>query len=343
MDLMFGSKLLRYHARFVFQLLSGLTIYESVFLNADGGRGVVGGPHEVFEMMAQQMHSQQINITTFLSDQAKLFANGYPVNPDIGGLGYKDTAVVPETYDVYVCGHSESAIKRSSRAFESVEGVGSTITYRCPKHRLCKECREGDQREEISLREEIEENLLDNCVKLDVVERKCTFKMPVIMDPAIHLSPNSGIALKMYYRVLNQLKNEADKVEVIAAENKLQRLGKVEYVRNLPDDIQKMLESSPVQNFIPWNIAYKDTSVTTPCRPVWNASFPTASGKSLNDIVAKGRNSLNKLQEIFIRWGVHAVGFHTDVQTMYLSVELRKEEVFPALLVARNTRSSQAT
>ena len=51
---------------------------------------------------------------------------------------------------------------------------------------------------------------------------------------------------------------------------------------------------------------------------------PTDSGKSLNDILAKGRNNMNKLQEILIRWSLHKVAFHTDVQKMYNSVELRK-------------------
>ena len=323
-DLMFGSRILRYHPDVLFQLPSGLTIYRSKFFNADGGTGVVGGPHEVFDMIAQQVHFQQ-GITTFLSEQLKLFSYGYAVNPDLGLLGYKDT-VVPRAYDVYICGYSDSAAKRSEKAFESVEGVGSTITYRCPQHRFCKDCREGDQREELSLKEEMEDSLLNNCVKLDVVKRKCSFKMPVIMDPAVHLAPNGDIALKMYYRVLNKLKEPKNKLEVIAAEAKLQRLGKVEYVRNLPDDVQEMLKLSPVQNFIPWNIVYKETSITTACRPVFNASFPTKSGKALNDIVAKGRNRLNKLQEVFIRWGVHPVGFHTDVQTMYPSVELEKED-----------------
>ena len=327
-DFMFGSKLLRYHPKPVFELPSGLTIFESVFQNADGGRGVVGGPHEVFEMMAHRNNTQKnpVHLTAFLCNQVKHFTDGYAVNPDLGLLGFKDSAVALETNDVYLCGHSDSNIRRSSKAFECVEGVGSTITYRCPKHRQCKECREGDHREELSLREEIEDNILDNCVKLDVVTQKCSFKMPVIMDPVIHLSPNADTALKMYKRVLNQLKDETSKQEVLAAESKLQRLGKVEYVRNLPVETQEMLKSHPIQNFIPWNIAYKDTSVSTPCRPVWNASFPTRSGKSLNDILVKGSNSLNKMQEIFIRWSVHAVGFHTDVQTMYPSVDLREED-----------------
>jgi hypothetical protein len=150
--------------------------------------------------------------------------------------------------------------------------------------------------------------------------------MPVIQDPAIHLAPNADIAMKVYNRVLKQIKTEKNRAELIAAEEKLQRLGKVDYVRNLSPEDQEMLKSNPIQNFIPWRIVFKDTSATTPARIVFDGSLPTASGKSLNDILPKGRNNLNKLQEIFIRWMVFPVGFHTDIQTMYPSVHLRRED-----------------
>ena len=41
-DFMIGIKYLKYFPKEIFQLPSGLTIYESVFLNADGSRGVIG-------------------------------------------------------------------------------------------------------------------------------------------------------------------------------------------------------------------------------------------------------------------------------------------------------------
>ena len=47
-DFMIGIKYLKYFPKEVFKLPSGLTIFESPFANADGSRGVVGGPHRVF-------------------------------------------------------------------------------------------------------------------------------------------------------------------------------------------------------------------------------------------------------------------------------------------------------
>ena len=47
-------------------------------------------------------------------------------------------------------------------------------------------------------------------------------------------------------------------------------------------------------------------------------------GCSLNDILAKGTNNMNRLVEILIRWTIRKQGFHTDIQKMYNSVRLEK-------------------
>ena len=85
-DFMLGIKYLRYYPEKVFQLPSGLTIYRSWFQNADGTRGVVGGPHKVFTEIESRYH---MNTATFLSDQYKLFKAGYQVNPDASLLHVK--------------------------------------------------------------------------------------------------------------------------------------------------------------------------------------------------------------------------------------------------------------
>ena len=53
--------------------------------------------------------------------------------------------------------------------------------------------------------------------------------------------------------------------------------------------------------------------------------MPTDSHVSLNDILAKGRNNMNKLVEIIIRWRMHQFAFHSDIQKMYNAVQLQDE------------------
>ena len=86
-----------------------------------------------------------------------------------------------------------------------------------------------------------------------------------------------------------------------------------------------MLKNSPIQNFIPWWIVWKDSSISTLCILVFDLLQIIDTGYSLNEIIAKGKNNMNKLVEIVIRWSIHKVAFHTDIQKMYNSVKLHEE------------------
>ena len=135
--------------------------------------------------------------------------------------------------------------------------------------------------------------------------------------------------MKVYYqqlKTLNQPGNIQDKNDIIKSENKLQQMGFVKYIRNLPSDVQVMLQENPIKYFIPWRAVWKGNSISTRCRVVFDASQATSSGYSLNDILAKGRNNLNKLQEILIHWSMHRVAVHTDISKMYNTVRLNQSD-----------------
>ena len=105
----------------------------------------------------------------------------------------------------------------------------------------------------------------------------------------------------------------------------MHELGFVQKLENLSNEQIKMIMDSAVQYFIPWKAVFNQESVSTPCRIVFDASQVTPSGHSLNSIVAKGRNNMNKLVVILIRWFFHRCVFHTDIRKMYNSVRLAQE------------------
>ena len=145
-------------------------------------------------------------------------------------------------------------------------------------------------------------------------------------NPAVKLAPNKNKALQIYNQQVKKLsQNPQDKKDVIESEAKLQQLGHVDFVKSLTPDQQEILRNNPIQNFISWHAVWNGNSVSTPCRVVFDASQPTASGVSLNDILAKGKNNMNKFVEIIIRWSSHNTAFHTDIKKMYNSVQLREE------------------
>ena len=325
-DFMIGIKYLRYHPQPVFYLPSGLTVFKSMFLNFDGSDGVIGGPHEVFTNIARCANLVNTNsVSSYLCNQMQIYKNGFQIDPDVSIIGYKtfmkDIDVVEDsnTTDVF--------LSRKIKQFTEVEDAGSKINYRCIKCRSCKMCKDHDETEEISIKEEAEQQLINNTVFVDTKQRETIARLPFIHDPKIKLSHNKDIAMKVYRQQTRKLeKNPKDKEDIIKSEAKLHTLGHVDYLRNLTEDQQRMLHENKIQNFIPWRAVWKTNSLSTPCRIVFDASQATSSGYSLNDLLAKGRNNLNKLQEVTIRWMMHRTAFHTDVQKMYNSVKLVEED-----------------
>ena len=330
-DFMIGIKYLRYYPEEIFKLPSGLTIYQSKFVSSDGTRGVIGGPHQVFTQIEKHFNGCNKLANTFLSQQYNLFRKGYQTNPDVSLLGVKepkdifDDLIVNNDVEKDICTDNKSFIMKREKLFNHVENAASEISYRCINCRNCKACTSHEMIENISIKEEVEQDIIDRSVKVDINKHQCIAQLPFIHNPAVKLASNKEMALKIYYQQLRKLdKCLQDKNDVINSERKFQNLGYVDYIDNLTASQQKLLRESQ-QYFNPWRAVWNSNSLSTPCRVVFDASHPTSTGYSLNDILAKGRNSMNKLVEIMLRWMTHKYAFHTDVQKMYNAVQLQEE------------------
>ena len=82
----------------------------------------------------------------------------------------------------------------------------------------------------------------------------------------------------------------------------------VDYVLNLTEEQQKMLRDATLHYYIPWRPVWNSNSISTPCRMVFDASMVTATGLSMNDVLAKGRNQMNKLVEVCL--GIVTTKYH---------------------------------
>ena len=329
-DFMIGIKYLRYHPKPIFQLPSGLTIFKSMFKNADGGCEVIGGPHEVFTKIEKQFQLTNNHQTTFLCNQLAAYRQGYQINPDVSMLGFKNANIHIDT-DIDNSSNSSNSdinsndtyLSRKIKMHQQAEEAGTVISYRCLKCRSCKECEEHDHIEETSIREEVEQDVINKSVTVDLKNRTTIASLPFIHDPSVKLAPNKHKAMKVFQQQLRKLsQNPKDKADVLKSEGKLQSLGHVDYISNLSQQQQIMLQESEMQNFIPWRAVWKNSSLSTPCRVVFDASQPSSTGYSLNNLLAKGRKNMNKLQEILLRWLIYKVAYHTDVRKMYNSIKL---------------------
>ena len=333
-DIMIGMKYKRYYPQEIFRLPSGLSIYRSPFLNSDGSRGIIGGPHPVITEIHNHFlaNTTGLQFHTYMASQLQVYRNWLNISPDLLFLEPKchkdrtqELLLNVEDEESRCCNgaYCTCLVARNRRIFDEVESAGSEISYRCVKCRDCKDCRSGERVELISTKEEVEQSIIVKSVNIDL-ESNCTEAiLPFTEDPVKKLAPNRDKAGKVYNSVLRKLQKDLkSKQEVIAFEKKLQDLDMVDYVLNLTEEQQKMLRDATLHYYIPWRPVWNSNSISTPCRMVFDASMVTATGLSLNDVLAKGRNQMNKLVEVIIRWFIRRCAFHTDVSKMYNSLKL---------------------
>ena len=207
--------------------------------------------------------------------------------------------------------------------FLDAESAGSVIEYRCPQCRGCGKCKKGDTIEKISFKEEYEQSIIEECVTLDPERQRTIASLPFICDPNEKLAGNRDIALKVYRKQVAKLARDSEKrLGVIHSERKLQNAGHVDWVRNISGVERSFLDEGNGY-YLPWRFVENEGSISTPIRVVFDASSSTSSGYSLNDILAKGINSMNSLVQIIIRFCSYAVAVHTDIKQMYNVIKLR--------------------
>ena len=322
-DILIGSKYLRIHPEKIWMSPTGLTVSDSPFLSLDGSSGVVSGPHPSFNStMGQGNHA-------YFHAEVIAYRNAFRICCSMPLLIDK-YATVPQNAQFSEF-DSSSVVLASQKApkcleiFDELDRAGTEVSYRCAEHRDCQDCKRGPRIDAISIQEEIEQEIIEKSVHVDVENNKTTHFLPFLADPERKLVPNKHFASKIYESQIKQLaKAPADRQGAIEFEQKLQKLGFVEYLDNLPEDDQNMILQSPVQYFIPWLVAYNSNSATTPVRLVFDASIFPRGGCSLNSLLAKGDNNMNKLVSILISWTMRKVALHTDIRKMYNSVLLDK-------------------
>ena len=94
---------------------------------------------------------------------------------------------------------------------------------------------------------------------------------------------------------------------------------------NLPIEKQEEILNSKLSYTIPADVAFKEASVLTPARWVFDAGSKSPTGYSLNDLLAKGTIDLIKLVNMVLGWRIGASAFTGDIQMFYNSILLHQD------------------
>ena len=207
--------------------------------------------------------------------------------------------------------------------YDCFDGMGTDVSYRCLRCRNCGDCRKGDLLEQGSLEGEVEQALIESCIKLNIEKKRLETSLPFIADPKTSLAPNRHIAKKILTSQLNKIKKSPEmQNDVRKAHNKLLDAGHVCAVKDLPHEEKEIVNTPGATiNHIPWMCVLKE-SLSTPARLVFNGSSRTSTGHSLNSILAKGENKLPKILHILIKFGSKKSGFTSDISMAYNMLKL---------------------
>ena len=195
--------------------------------------------------------------------------------------------------------------KESKDHKELISHIQQTLDVNIPDPRCencigCILCKRLSQNNAISAADHREEYIIKSSIYFDEELGKFCSPLPFKEDPEISLAPNNNESKGRYFRVIKSLQDKPkDKEAILDSFNKLIELGYVQKLSEMDVKTQQMIKNM-VLYVIPWNVVFKSTSISTPCRIVFNASAKTKTGKSLNSILCKGLPRLNLLPLILV-------------------------------------------
>ena len=214
-----------------------------------------------------------------------------------------------------------------------LQEAGISLEYRCPRCRNCNDCRQAPDTERISLREEAEDQAIRDSVFIDYNARKIVAKLPMRGDESKFLSSNRDIAQKVLTTQCVKVQNDPTSREAaIKSFKKLLDNGYAVNVNDLPEEERKNMFSKPVQHYLPWRLAWKLSSVSSPCRVVMDASSKTrlmpdgSGGHCLNNLTVKGKVSTLDLLSMILRFLVGAEACSGDLKQFYTSIGLHPSQ-----------------
>ena len=352
-------------------LESGLTIYSINLETHDPSHNAaIGGPHQSFSAMLLQNGgatkvSQTLQILymklqafkkygppsiphiPYSKDEMQLATNLFFEGSDLPDQNevYDFMTDSDEEYseenlpDTFQCISCQSFVYdddklRDMKFWYKLAESGTSVEYRCPACRDCSKCKNSDFTDKISIREEIEQKQVEDSITFDRENKKIWVSLPKRGEEEFFLSSNRDLALKVYNKMCEKAaKDSSVKAEIVAAVQKLFRTGQAIFLCDVDSFRLEQFMNKKIQHYLPWRCVFKPDSLSTSCRPVFDASTNTkrrpdgTGGRSLNDLLCKGRIKSMNLLRMIIRFSIGKHAFVGDLQQFYCSCKLQPDEM----------------
>ena len=340
-DIMVGIKFNKYHPKLLFSLPGGLEIRQALLKGWNGNQAVLAGPHHLWQHVADacsfmgpgaylssECKAYRVQCDTLWNNLGPVHEEAVELKPpphwslfcDCGEL--LENPLVDEDRAVVSALYAVSA-GRQVKEFQLLDEIGSELGYRCIKCRRCNPCKDGEHIEETSLKEEQENYQIKNCVSYDPSKVVMT-ELPFIRDPNVHLTENKNVAIKILESQVKLAgKDDGIREEILTSFQKLVDNGHIVRLDELPEP-ERQLANQPGY-WIPWRAVFSNSSISTPCRLVFDASSRTKTGYSLNDCLAKGDSKLADLLHLLIQFRKGKAALSADIRMAYNTIKLKPE------------------
>ena len=242
-----------------------------------------------------------------------------------------DDNVGPE-FDVH-CVHCDefsptvnATAQTELKKFFQQQEAGLDSQFKCIRCRNCKDCLKGAGQERMSIRQEAEQQIIRESVHIDKELGRAVAKLPFMFDPVDKLVDNSKIAAKRLENVTKKYSTDPVVKEMLEKSmKKLMDNGHLVLLDDLPPNIKSKIKYASTSYTIPADVAFKEGSVSTPARWVFDAGSRTSRGFSLNDLLAKGTIDMVRLVDMVMDWRMGLSAFCGDIRQFYNTILLSEE------------------
>ena len=171
-----------------------------------------------------------------------------------------------KAHDIKICNVCEeklvyyvpTTVQSELKKFMQQEQVGLDTSYKCPKCRACSDCMKGSGYENISIKQEAEQELIKQSVDVNLDSGRAMAELPFkVGNPEEFLADNHNVAYKRMISICRKYHQDVKiKNEILAAFEKLRNKGHLKYYEDLNIDQRTRLESKTGYT-IPWDVVWK--------------------------------------------------------------------------------------
>lgn len=146
-------------------------------------------------------------------------------------------------------------------------------------------------------------------------------RLPFKLDPLIHLGETRSRAENMLKSLLRRLQSRPTQAaEYAEFLSEYERLGHMRKAPNSTDQLDQVV-------YIPHHPVFRESSTTSHLRVVFNASYGSSNGSSLNDHLMAGPKLQTDLLAVILRWRHFKYVCTADIAKMYRQVLLDTGDV----------------